>query len=108
MSNSRLQFEPVRSSGFAAILAGYTPVGTPTVNVCVQFLIQNLTDQSVMLSFDGVNDHFPLPSDGFFLDDVGSNATGANGLVLPANSQLFVKQLSGAPGSGAVYFTVAY
>lgn len=108
MSNSRLQFETVRSSGFAAILVGYSTVGTPTLNSAVQFLIQNLTDQTVMFSFDGVNDHFPLPPDSFILNDVGSNATGANGLVLPNNSQLFVKQLSGAPGSGAVYFTVAY
>jgi hypothetical protein len=108
MSNARLQFEPVRSSGFAAILAGYSAVGTPTQNAAVQFLIQNFTDQSVMFSFDGVNDHFPLPSDAFFLDDISSNSVGANGLVLPAGSVLYVKQLSGAPGSGSVYFTVAY
>lgn len=108
MSNTRIQFEPVRTSAFGAILAGYSPVGTPTVNAAIQFLIENLTDQSVMFSFDGVNDHFPLPAASFLLDDVGSNATGTNGLVLAANSQLFVKQLSGAPGSGAVYFTVVY
>jgi hypothetical protein len=104
----RFKAEPVRTLAAASVVVGYTGVGTVVDHPIRQFLIQNLTDQTVMFSFDGVNDHFPLPSNGFFLNDISSNQShSVQGWFLAQESRLYVKQL-GAPTTGAVYFSVFY
>lgn len=103
----RLQFEPVRSLAYTSIGAGYMGVGTAMSNPARQFFIQNLTDVTLMFSFDGVNDHFPLPTNGFLLDDVTSNKTQQGGFWLPEGTRLYVKEI-GTPSSGSVYFSVMY
>ena len=104
----RIMLEPVRSLGFGAISGAYMGVGTPISNAARQFFIQNLTDETLMFSFDGVNDHFPLPSFGFLLDDITSNKTSLQGFYLAEGTRLYVRELSVAPASGSVYFTVFY
>lgn len=104
----RASFEPVRSLGFASVSGTYAGVGTALLHPIRQFFIQNLTDQTLMFSFDGINDHFPLPSNGFFLDDVTSNKTNSSGFYIAEGVRLYVRDISGAPTSGSVYFTVLY
>lgn len=103
----RLQFEPVRSLVYTSIGSGYMGIGTSISNPARQFFIQNLTDVTLMFSFDGINDHFPLPANGFFLDDVCSNKTQQGGFYLAEGTRLYVKEI-GTPSTGSVYFTVAY
>jgi hypothetical protein len=103
-----MQFEPQRSLAFGSIGAAYMGVGTAVNHPVRQFLIQNLTNADMQFSFDGVNDHFPIPSGGFFLSDITSNKALGPNFCLPEGSRLYVKQLSGAAGSGSVYFTVIY
>lgn len=104
----RFRAEPVRSLAAGSVAAGYTAIGTPVTHPIRQFLIQNMTDAAVMLSFDGVNDHFPLPAGGFFVDDISSNrSTSVQGWYLAQDSQLWVKRL-GIPTTGSVYFSVFY
>lgn len=103
----RLQFEPVRSLGFASIGAGYMGVGTALSNPARQVFIQNLTDVTLMFSFDGVNDHFPLPTNGFLLLDITSNKTQQGGFFIAEGSRLYVKEV-GAPASGSVYLSTMY
>jgi len=105
----RMKFEPCRTLGFAAIGAGYMGVGTSINHPARQIFIQNLTNITLMFSFDGINDHFPLPANGFFLDDITSNKANQVGdFNLASGDRLYVKQLAGAPGAGAVYFSVIY
>ena len=102
------QFEPQRTIAAGAIGAAYMGVGTAVSHPLRQIFIQNLTDATLQFSFDGINDHFPLPANGFFLDDITTNKTSnTNGFFLPENSRLYVKQL-GVATTGAVYFTVMY
>lgn len=103
----RFSPEPVRSLAAASILGTYVAVGSALANSSRQFFIQNLTNATVMFSFDGVNDHFPLPSSGFFLDDVTSNGSVTQGWFLPQGTILYVKQV-GTPSTGSVYFSVFY
>lgn len=104
----RMRFEPVRTLGFASIGAAYMGVGTSINHPARQIFIQNLTDATVMFSFNGVDDHFPLPANGFFLDDISSNKTStAQGFYLAEGDRLYVKQ-SGVPTAGSVYFSVIY
>ena len=103
----RLQFEPVRSLGEASIGAGYMGVGTAINNPARQIFIQNLTDVSLMFSFDGIHDHFPLPTNGFLLLDITSNKTQQGGFFIAEGSRLYVKEI-GTPSTGSVYFSVMY
>ncbi len=101
-------FDPVRSLGFAAIGAGYIGVGTALNFPARQIFIQNYTNATLMFSFDGVNDHFPLASGQFYLNDIASNKTLETGYFVAKGDRLYVKQLDVAPTSGTVYFSVMY
>ncbi len=95
----------------AATLAGspgtYIGVGTAIANPARQFLIWNLTDALLQFSLDGINDHFVLPSNGFFLDDISSNTSLSQNFLLGQGTRLYVKTI-GVPTTGSVYFTVFY
>lgn len=105
---NRLRFDTMRTLGYASTGAGYTAIGTPLAYAASQVLIQNLTDATLIFSFDGVNDHFVLPGSGYFLDDITTNKVSpAGGLYLSANTQLWVKQVT-IPTVGSVYFSVTY
>lgn len=105
----RMRFEPVRSLGFASIGGAYMGVGSAISHPARQIFIQNLTDETLMFSFNGVDDHFPLPANGFFLDDISSNKVAtAHGFYLAEGERLYVKNNGTPPSEGAVYFTVVY
>ena len=104
---TRMLFEPQRVLAFGGIGAAYAAVGTPLNYPIRQFLIQNLTDVTLQFSFDGVNDHFPIPSNGFFLDDICSNTSVSQGFFISQGTTLYVKDI-GSPSLGSVYFSVMY
>lgn len=105
----RFKAETVRQLLGSSTVAGfYTAIGTPLENACRQFFVQNLTDKTLMFSFDGVNDHFPLPTSGFLLNDVTSNAALSKGFMLAKGETLYVKKLSPLVPSGDIYFSVFY
>lgn len=103
----RMRAEPVRSLAAASIGAAYMGVGTSINNPARMILIQNLTDESVMFSLNGVDDNFPLPAGGLFILDITSNVALSQGFFLAQGDRLYVKQL-GVPTTGSVYFTVFY
>lgn len=103
----RFRAEPVRSIAAASIGAAYMGVGTAINHPASQIFIQNLTDANLMFSLDGINDHFPLPINGFLLDDIVSNKSIGQGLFLAEGDRLYVKEI-GVPTTGSVYFTVFY
>lgn len=103
----RLMLEPVRSLAFGSIGAAYMGVGTSIEKPARVFLIQNLTDESLMFSFDGIDDHLPLPRDGYFVFDIAANKTTESGFFLGEGTRLYVKEI-GTPTVGAVYFTTFY
>lgn len=105
----RFEAEVVRHLLGSAVVAGfYTAIGGPLLHPCRQFFVQNLTDQTLMFSFDGINDHFPLPANGFLLDDVTSNAALSKGFMLAQGETLYVKSLGIPVPAGDVYFSVFY
>ena len=104
----KAQFEPVRSLGFAAIGAAYVGLGTSLNFPARIIFVQNYTDATLMFSFDGVNDHFPLAGSSFLLLDLSSNKTLDTGYFIGKGERLYVKDLGAGPASGSVYFTVLY
>ena len=100
--------ETVRSLAAGSIGAAYTGIGTAFAHPIRIIMVQNLTDESCMFSFDGVNDHFPLPANGFFLLDVTTNKTDQAGtLYIAEGTRLYVREL-GSPTTGSVYVSVFY
>jgi len=92
---------------FGSIGAAYAGIGTAVANPIRVFLLQNLTNATVWFSFDGVNDHFPLPGLGHIIVDVSANKTQDTGWYLAEGDRLYCKRL-GTPTSGSVYLTVFY
>jgi hypothetical protein len=103
----RLAVEPVRTLAFGAIGAAYVGVGTSMTRPIRIFSIQNLTDESLMFSFDGVDDHIPLPANGFVLLDVAANRGVAQEWSLAKGTRIYVKRI-GIPTSGSVYVSTFY
>lgn len=103
----RLLAEPVRSLGEASISGTYAGIGTAISNPSRVIFVQNLTDATLMFSLDGINDHFPLPSNGFLVLDIASNQSHAQGFFMSQGQRLYVKTV-GSPSTGSVYFSTFY
>lgn len=103
----RLQPEEVRTLGFAAIGAAYVAVGTAISNPSRIFILNNLTDEDLMFSFDGVTDHIAIAGPGSFVLDITSNKGVEGGLFLARGTTIFVKEI-GTPTTGAVYISTFF
>jgi hypothetical protein len=105
----RASYEPLRVLDHAAIGAVYIGVGTPTQNPMRQFIIKNLTDVTLVFSWDGINDWDMLPKTGYYISDICSNKSTNGGMLeLPENERLYVKQYTVPPTKGEVTFSVMY
>lgn len=103
----RLLCEPVRSLAAASISGTYMGIGTAMSQPIRMFFMQNLTDETVMVSLNGIDDNFPLAENGFILLDIASNKTNDQGFFLAEGQRVYVKQL-GVPTTGSVYLTTFY
>lgn len=108
VSSQQLYPNLVLGLAAASIIVGYTSVGKlPNSSRIINF--QNLTDQDVMVSFDGFNDHFPVPARSFVLLDITSNRTQPNAAFMCLVDQEFwVRRLSGAPTTGEFWVSSFY
>jgi hypothetical protein len=102
--------EPVRSTAFGSISGSYVGIGSAFENPVHWFMVQNLTDQPIMISWDGVNDHFPLAANGYVIMDVASNKTIMGGsFMIAQGTRFYVKALTAfLPSSGSVYLSIFY
>jgi hypothetical protein len=108
----RLLPEATRSLAAASFDPGtppaYVGVGTTIDNPARMLLIYNLTDQPVFFSFDGLDDHIPLPNNGYIVLDIAANKTRESGFFLAEGERLYAKYINAMPTVGSVYFTVFY
>lgn len=99
--------EAVRTIAFGSISGTYAGIGTAITNPARIVLLQNFTDADLMISQDGVTDHYPINASSSILLDVSSNQTHLQGGFVSAGTRFYVKTI-GTPGSGSVYLTVFY
>ena len=104
----RIVPEIVRKVAFGAIGAAYIGIGTAMSRPIRIFVVQNLTDATLMFSFDGINDHFPMPPNGYMLLDITANKTIDQGFFLAQGQRLYVQAELAFPTQGAVYLTTFY
>jgi len=101
--------EDLRSLGFAAIGVNYAPIGTGFENPARIMFLQNLTDQSLLFSWNGVDNHLLLPSTGFIVLDVTSNKSMPAGIAcFRQGTRIYVKDLLTPVTSGAVFLSVFF
>lgn len=103
----RLRADNLRSLGFASIIPTYVAIGSPMSFPIRIFHLQNLTDETLTFSFDGVHDHLVLPTNGFILLDITGNKTREQGFFLAEGDTIYVKE-NGIPTTGAVYLSTFY
>jgi hypothetical protein len=104
----RLLPEALRSSAFGAIGAAYTAIGTAFAHPIRIFLIQNLTDQTVLIRWVSGQDNMIVPANGFVLLDVMCNKANDGGTFIAENTIIYVKHNGVAPTVGAVYVSVFF
>lgn len=104
----RAAWSPLRSLAFGSIGAAYVGVGTALTTPVRIVHVLNTTDVTLIFSWDGVADHFVLPSNGYMVIDLTTNKLSSSGFFLPGAKRLYVKQETGAPSAGKVYFSLVY
>lgn len=103
-----LRAEPQRSLAFGSIGASYAVIGSALDRQIRILNVQNLTDATLQFSFDGINDHFVLPSNGFLLIDITTNRIEqSSGFFISIGTTINVKRI-GTPSTGSVYVTSMY
>jgi hypothetical protein len=100
--------EPIRSLAFGSISGTYAGIGSELANPARIILFQNYTDQTVMFSFNGIDDHFPIASNGFVLLDITANKTNTQGFYIAEGTRFYVRDIGSATTSGDVYISVFY
>ncbi len=103
----QLRAEVARSLPFGSIVAGYAAIGSATTKPSSIIHVQNFTNADIWISYDGINDHFPLAAGAFMLLDITTNHPTEGGLFLSTGTQFYTKRI-GTPTSGSVYVSLYY
>ena len=86
MTISALKADPLLESTFGSITSSFTAVGSPIPNSWSIITFKNLTNVSLIISWDGVDDNMKLPANSFEVLDLTSNEG-----VIVRTTQFFVK-----------------
>ena len=71
--------------------------------------VTNLSNENILVSFNGIDDHDVVSAYGFFLYDYSSNKANAAGfLEQPQGDRVYVRAAGTLPTVGNVYVTVVY
>lgn len=102
--STRLVPTTIQSLAFGSIGATYMGIGARFSNSARIVVVTNLTDDLLVFSFDGVNDHFHLPVYTTLTLTITWNDDPDEPFSLPALSRLYVKETF-TPSQGSVYVT---
>lgn len=103
----RLTADPVLSLAYGDISGTYALIGSLNHGARILW-VQNLTDETLMFSLDGVHDHFPLAAGAFVLLDATANKTVPTGAFFAEGQPFYVKDLGTGPGVAGVYVSNFY
>lgn len=97
--------DAIRSIDSATFTGNYQTVGTVLTRGARIIKFTNLSNVTVTLSWDGVNDHEILPTNSFVLIDVSGAKENAQFLEVQMGTQFYAK---GSAGTGSFYISVYY
>ncbi len=104
----RILPEPLRVILGVALVPGYNPIQGPLNFPSRVFAVQNTTDATILISFNGIDDHIFLPENSSFNIDVAANKSGDAGLFIASQTQIYAAYAGGAPTQGAIVVTSFY
>jgi len=107
--SSKVQFEAIKTLGFAAIGAAYAAVGAATTNQVRLICITNNTEGDMYFTTNTAQDELFVAAGSFKLFDLQANNYEKTDpkYVLEIGTQFYVKQIE-APVSGSVYIECLY
>ena len=105
---NRFIIDEIRSVAFGGITGAYAAVGSALDDPARIFILNNISNQDLLISLDGVTDHLILPAGAFKLIDVAANKGRDDGLFVAAGTVFYVKHNGVAPTSGSVYLEVIH
>ncbi len=96
----RITLETEQSIAFGSIGVGFSAIGNPFTNPLRQMIISNLTDQILIFSVDGINDHLSLGSGSKIV--ISSNDFSSSDVIpeFVQGTQVFVKLQLAVPAVG--------
>jgi len=101
----KLDTNNVKSIAYGATGAAYMGVGTSFESPVRKLHIENITDAKMMVSLDGINDHFPMVPCGFISLDCTWNKSIESGFFLSEGERVYVRRMDDVPTKGAIYVT---
>jgi hypothetical protein len=104
----RLVPDTLRVVTYNNIGAQFYPFGPVLLHPMRIISIKNLTDQSVLISFDGINFHEIVPSESGIVWDFCTNRVSEAGAFIAAGTQIYVSDNAAAPTVGQVYMSCFY
>jgi len=99
----------LRERAFGVIGAGYTALGIAFEHPIRIISFKNLTNQTLLFSYNGIDDHEILPSEsGLVLDFTANAGGGATFPFIAAGTTIYVKHNGVAPTSGEAAVSAYY
>jgi len=117
MFSNLVRFDKLRGQDAGSIQSSYTAIGfnatqaTPAPFTHAMRVVHfiNTTDQTIIVSFDNVNDNIIVPSNTFTLYDLTSDQDHNESFRYQNGSQIYIKYLGGvAPLTGTFYVVCVY
>ena len=103
---TRAKFDAVREVAFGGISGTYAVVGGPLTDHARIIRFVNSTNAEVYITTDPTENEIRMAASSFVLYDFSTNRIQNDGLFVHVGTQFYVKQVSGAAGSGAVWIEV--
>ena len=104
--------ETIRTNvGTASTYASTSPdatLGGPLLFQARYLKFTNLTNATLMVSWDGIHDHFIYPPDSFDVIDVTAMRARYDGAFGSIGTQFYVRYVGDPAGSGLMYLSVLY
>jgi hypothetical protein len=108
-SSVRVRYDIMQSINSLDITNDFQSVGLPFANPVRILKVTNLTNENMLISLNGIDNHDIVPANSFFLYDYASNKANAAGLLeQPQGDRIYVAAESTLPSIGNVYVTSVY
>lgn len=105
----RIRYEPLRSLAFGSITGTYAGIGAPFAHPVRMLMIDNFSNENVVISFDGITDHTVVAAhSGKVLDYASNRMSPADHLEQAVGERVYVKAEGTLPTLGSVYVSVIY
>lgn len=105
MAGAQLLPETLRSIDSATFTGSFQAVGAVLAHPASLVKFVNNSNVTVIISWDGVNDHDVIPANSFALYDIEANHSTYNELCVRQGTQFWMRAVAGI---GLVYITVLY